>query len=142
MIAIILGIRPEIIKMSPIFRACETLGESYCTLHSGQHYSYEMDRAFFEDLELPQPEHNLDVSSGAHAKQTGEIMTGIERVLDKPMVVPVRGIGTRCLRVPSPDRNCILRPVMGRQLSRTLTGEFRKRTTGLLRITSQRPSSH
>ncbi len=93
MIAIILGTRPEIIKMSPIIRACEALGEDYFTLHTGQHYSYEMDRAFFEDLELPQPEYNLDVGSGTHAEQTGKIMIGIEKILleKKPKVVLVQG---------------------------------------------------
>jgi len=93
MIAIILGTRPEIIKMSPIIRACEILGEDYFTLHTGQHYSYEMDRTFFEDLELPQPKYNLDVGSGTHAEQTGKIMTGIEKILieEKPGIVLVQG---------------------------------------------------
>ena len=50
MIAIVLGTRPEIIKMSPIIRECEAKHLDYFILHSGQHYSYEMDRAFFEDL--------------------------------------------------------------------------------------------
>jgi len=93
MIAIILGTRPEIIKMSPIIRACEALGEDYFTLHTGQHYSYEMDRAFFEDLELPEPKYNLDVGSGTHAEQTGKIMTGIEKILseEEPGIVLVQG---------------------------------------------------
>ena len=93
MIAIIPGTRPEIIKMSPIIRACEALGEDYFTLHTGQHYSYDMDRAFFEDLELPEPKYNLDVGSGTHAEQTGRIMTGIERILleEKPEIVLVQG---------------------------------------------------
>jgi len=93
MIAIILGTRPEIIKMSPIIRACEALGEDYFTLHTGQHYSYEMDRAFFEDLELPEPRYNLDVGSGTHAEQTGKIMTGIEKILseEEPGIVLVQG---------------------------------------------------
>ena len=49
MIAIVLGTRPEIIKMSPVIRECESKGIDYFTLHTGQHYSYEMDRTFFED---------------------------------------------------------------------------------------------
>ena len=57
MIAIILGTRPEIIKMSPVIRECEKKGLDYFILHTGQHYSYEMDRVFFEELELPQPEY-------------------------------------------------------------------------------------
>lgn len=93
MITIILGTRPEIIKMSPIIRECEEKDIEYFTLHTGQHYSYEMDRAFFEDLELPEPRYNLDVGSGTHAEQTGRIMAGIEKILldEKPSIVLVQG---------------------------------------------------
>ncbi len=93
MIAIVLGTRPEIIKMSPIIRECEARNADYFILHSGQHYSYEMDRAFFEDLDLPEPKYNLDVGSGTQAGQTAKIMTGIEDVLVKesPDIVLVQG---------------------------------------------------
>ncbi|MGB4757364.1 MAG: UDP-N-acetylglucosamine 2-epimerase, partial [Candidatus Methanoculleus thermohydrogenotrophicum] len=93
MIAIVLGTRPEIIKMSPIIRECESRNLDYFILHSGQHYSYDMDRAFFEELELPEPKYNLDVGSGTHAEQTGRIRTGIEKVLmqEKPDIVLVQG---------------------------------------------------
>jgi len=93
MIAIILGTRPEIIKMSPVIRECERRGIDYFILHTGQHYSYEMDRVFFEELELPQPEYNLDAGSGTHAEQTGKIMFGVERVLKnvKPDIILVEG---------------------------------------------------
>lgn len=92
-IAIVLGTRPEIIKMSPVIRECERRQLDYFVLHTGQHYSYEMDRVFFEELELPQPEYNLDVGSGSHAEQTGKIMAGIERVLikERPNVILVQG---------------------------------------------------
>ncbi|MDD3136258.1 MAG: UDP-N-acetylglucosamine 2-epimerase (non-hydrolyzing) [Methanoregula sp.] len=93
MIAIVLGTRPEIIKMSPIIRECEAKQIDYFILHTGQHYSYEMDRAFFCDLALPEPKYNLDVGSGSHAEQTSRILTGIERVLEKeaPDIVLVQG---------------------------------------------------
>jgi len=93
MIAIVLGTRPEIIKMSPVIRECERRGIDYFILHTGQHYSYEMDRVFFEELELPPPEYNLDVGSGTHAEQTGKIMFGVERVLKnvKPDIILVEG---------------------------------------------------
>ena len=93
MITIILGTRPEIIKMAPVIRACQRAGAEYSILHTGQHYSYEMDRVFFEELELPQSHDNLDVGSGSHAEQTGKIMAGIEDVLirDKPNRVLVQG---------------------------------------------------
>ncbi|ABN58318.1 MULTISPECIES: non-hydrolyzing UDP-N-acetylglucosamine 2-epimerase [Methanoculleus] len=93
MIAVVLGTRPEIVKMSPIIRECEARNLDYFILHSGQHYSYEMDWAFFEDLELPEPKYNLDVGSGTQAEQTGKILTGIEKVLmqEKPDIVLVQG---------------------------------------------------
>ena len=93
MIAVVLGTRPEIVKMSPIIRECEARNLDYFILHSGQHYSYDMDRAFFEDLELPEPRYNLDVGSGTQAVQTAKIMTGIEDILMKesPDIILVQG---------------------------------------------------
>ena len=85
-ISIIVGTRPEIIKMSPIIRECEKLNLDYFILHTGQHYSYNMDRIFFEQLELPQPKYNLDVGSGSHAEQTGKILIGIGKNLLKENV--------------------------------------------------------
>lgn len=92
-IAIILGTRPEIVKFSSIIRECESIGADYFILHTGQHYSYNMDKVFFEQLELPQPKYNLDVGSGSHGKQTGTMMIGIEQILQKehPDVVLVQG---------------------------------------------------
>ena len=92
-ICIILGTRPEIIKMSPIIRACKKRNVDYFILHTGQHYSYEMDKAFFHDLELSEPKYNLDVGSGTHAVQTAKILTGVEDVLqkEKPDVILVQG---------------------------------------------------
>jgi UDP-N-acetylglucosamine 2-epimerase (non-hydrolysing) len=82
-ISIIVGTRPEIIKMSPIIRECEKLKLDYYILHTGQHYSYNMDRIFFEQLNLPQPKYNLDVGSGSHAEQTGNILIRVEKILQK-----------------------------------------------------------
>jgi len=92
-ISIVLGTRPEIIKMSPVIRECERLGLDYFILHTGQHYSYNMDRVFFEQLELPEAKYNLEVGSGSHAEQTGKMLIGIEKVLQKeePNVVLVQG---------------------------------------------------
>lgn len=83
MIAIILGTRPEIIKMSPIINACEEENIQYQLIHSGQHYSYEMDKVFFQELELPEVDYNLDVGSGTHAGQTAKILAGVEKILIK-----------------------------------------------------------
>ncbi len=92
-ICIILGTRPEIVKFSPIIRECERLHLDYFILHTGQHYSYNMDRVFFEQLELPDAKYNLDVGSGTHGKQTGKMLAGIEEILlrESPDVVLVEG---------------------------------------------------
>src|SRR5207245_11655389 len=69
-IAIVVGTRPEIIKMAPIVRACVDLGEPFLLLHTGQHYSFEMDGVFFRELELPAPPRNLEVRPGSPADHT------------------------------------------------------------------------
>jgi len=92
-ISIILGTRPEIIKMSPVIRELKNKGSDYFILHTGQHYSYNLDRIFFEELELPAAKYNLDVGSGTHAEETGKMLMGIEKILneEKPDVVLVEG---------------------------------------------------
>lgn len=92
-VAVVLGTRPEIIKMSPIVREMERVGIDFFILHTGQHYSYHMDRVFFEQLRLPEPKYNLEVGSGTHAEETGRMMIGIEKVLTKenPDLVLVEG---------------------------------------------------
>jgi UDP-N-acetylglucosamine 2-epimerase (non-hydrolysing) len=89
----VLGTRPEIIKLSSIIRLCESKKLNYFIIHTNQHYSYEMDKIFFNDLELPQPTFNLNVGSGGHGYQTGRMLEGIENFLlkEKPDVTIVEG---------------------------------------------------
>lgn len=92
-IAIILGTRPEIIKMSPIIRECEARKIDYFVLHTGQHYSKELDEDMFRDLELPQPKYNLGVGGQPYRKQVGIMVKEISEILkqEKPDVVIVEG---------------------------------------------------
>lgn len=92
-ISVILGTRPEIIKMTPIIKELEKRGSDYFIIHTGQHYSYEMDRIFFEELELPTPKYNLDIGSGTHGAQTGKMLSLIEDTLlkERPDIVLVQG---------------------------------------------------
>ncbi len=92
-ISIIIGTRPELIKMSPVIRECEKQRLDYFILHTGQHYSYNLDKIFFEELELPAAKYNLDVGSGTHAEETGKMLMEIEKVLKekRPDVVLVEG---------------------------------------------------
>jgi len=79
--------------MSVIITLCEKRNLDYFVIHTGQHYSYNMDKAFFENLELPDPKYNLDVGSGKHGQQTGKILERVEQVLlkEKPSIILVQG---------------------------------------------------
>ena len=79
--------------MSPIIRELEKQQLNYFILHTGQHYSYNMDQVFFEQLKLPEPKYNLKVGSGTHAEETGKMLIGIEKILqkEKPDIVLVEG---------------------------------------------------
>lgn len=91
--AIVLGTRPEIIKMSPVVRALEERSADFLIIHTGQHYSYNLDKVFFEQLNLPLARYNLEVGSGSHAEQTAKALVSIEEVLlrEKPDIVLVEG---------------------------------------------------
>lgn len=92
-IAVVLGTRPEIIKMAPVIRQLERRNADFFILHTGQHYSYNLDRVFFEQLKLAQAKYNLEVGSGSHAEQTAKILISVEKVLqeENPDIVLVEG---------------------------------------------------
>ena len=92
-IAIILGTRPEIIKLAPVIKELGRKQADFFILHTGQHYSHNLDKVFFEQLELPQPGYNLDAGSGTHAEETGRMLIGIEKIIteEKPDAVIVEG---------------------------------------------------
>ena len=94
-ICIVVGTRPEIIKMSPIIRECEKKGLNYVLVHTGQHYSYNMDKVFFDDLGLKEPEYKLDIGEeySTDCSQTGETVKRMEKILtkEKPDIVLVEG---------------------------------------------------
>jgi len=92
-VSAILGTRPEIIKMAPVIRELEKRQESFFILHTGQHYSYNLEKVFFEQLRLPPSKYNLEVGSGSHAEQTGKVLTGVEKMLqqEQPDIILVEG---------------------------------------------------
>jgi UDP-N-acetylglucosamine 2-epimerase (non-hydrolysing) len=94
--AFVFGTRPEIIKLSPLFRLCRRQRISHILIHTGQHYSFEMDRIFFRDLELQNPSYQLKIHARGPYKQnehTARMMMGIEKILvhEKPSHVLVQG---------------------------------------------------
>jgi UDP-N-acetylglucosamine 2-epimerase (non-hydrolysing) len=92
-IAVVLGTRPEIVKMSPVIRALRKKQTDYFIVHTGQHYSYNMDKCFFDQLKLPSAKYNLEVGSGLHGEQTAKMLAAIEKVFisEKPDVILVQG---------------------------------------------------
>ena len=90
----IVGARPNFMKIAPLMAAYSATDKIKPLLvHTGQHYDSTMSDLFFSELGIPQPDLNLGVGSGSHAKQTAQIMTSFEPVLleHKPDAVLVVG---------------------------------------------------
>ena len=88
------GARPNFIKIASLMRSFKKKDNfDILLVHTGQHYDKNMSRRFFDELDIPVPDINLEVGSGSHAVQTAKIMTGFEPVvLDfKPDYVLVVG---------------------------------------------------
>ena len=79
----IVGARPQFIKAAPVSRALVESGHHEFLLHTGQHYDHSMSQVFFDELEIPRPDLNLAIGSGSHGRQTGQMLTGIEEVLQE-----------------------------------------------------------
>jgi UDP-N-acetylglucosamine 2-epimerase len=104
-IATIIGARPQFIKAAAVSRAIAihnrdvsrlTPNSSRLTeilIHTGQHYDDDMSAIFFRELEIPEPNYNLEVGSGPHGRQTGRMLAAIEEVLiaEKPDWVLIYG---------------------------------------------------
>ena len=88
----IFGTRPEIIKLSPVIPLIDKYFKQIL-VHTGQHYSYNMDKLFFEEIKLRDPDFNLSVGSGSHGYQTGTIMMKIEPIIERehPDLLLVQG---------------------------------------------------
>jgi len=85
-ITIIAGARPNFIKIAPIIKAIEKKQSegatvSYRLVHTGQHYDKNLSDTFFEELNIPHPNVNLEVKSGSQAEQTAAIMVAFEKEL-------------------------------------------------------------
>lgn len=98
-IVTIVGARPQFIKMAVVSRAIKNSNSNNkeyineVIVHTGQHYDKNMSDVFFEELDIPKPNYNLNIGSSSHGKQTGEMLIKIEEVIlkEKPDYVMVYG---------------------------------------------------
>jgi UDP-GlcNAc3NAcA epimerase len=88
----VVGNRPQFIKASAVSSRLRALGEEV-TVHTGQHYDAELSQVFFDELELPPPEHLLGIGGGTNTAQTARMLAALEPLLGdvRPDVVLVYG---------------------------------------------------
>jgi UDP-GlcNAc3NAcA epimerase len=88
----LVGARPQFIKAAAVSRLLRKQFREVL-VHTGQHYDENMSDVFFNELGIPAPDYHLGVGSGTHARQTGEMMIGIERVAldEKPDMMLIYG---------------------------------------------------
>jgi UDP-N-acetylglucosamine 2-epimerase (non-hydrolysing) len=95
LIHFIAGARPNFMKLAPMVRAMDARKDEirYQIVHTGQHYDHSMSDVFFDELDIPKPDHFLGCGGGSHAEQTARIMVAYEKLCleEKPDVVVVVG---------------------------------------------------
>lgn len=89
----VLGIRPDWIKMCSVISNLDRTGFPHILVHTGQHYSYDLDGIFFDQLQIRKPDFNLNVGSGSQGEQTARIIERSEKVMarERPDIVIVFG---------------------------------------------------
>jgi UDP-N-acetylglucosamine 2-epimerase (non-hydrolysing) len=92
-VMVVVGTRPEIVKMAPIVRALQKRKIQTTFVHCGQHYDYNMSQQFVEELELPSPDYAYRVRAQSSGAQTAQIIAHMDKLLRKtePAVVLVEG---------------------------------------------------
>lgn len=95
-IVTVVGARPQIIKAAALSRAIRNSFSNEIReiiIHTGQHYDANMSQVFFEELDIPNPNINLNIGSASHGKQTALMLQGIEEVLlaEKPDYIVLYG---------------------------------------------------
>jgi UDP-N-acetylglucosamine 2-epimerase (non-hydrolysing) len=80
LICSVVGARPNFMKMAPVIQEIRNRGIEHYLVHTGQHYDDNMSRVFFDELEMPRPDVDLDVGSDTPARQTARIMIAFEDV--------------------------------------------------------------
>ena len=89
----ILGARPQFVKAATVSRQFQKMGIDEILVHTGQHFDANMSQVFFDEMEIPAPHYNLEISGLNHGAMTGRMLEKIETVLlsEKPDYVLVYG---------------------------------------------------
>lgn len=89
----VLGARPQFVKAATVSRAFKDFGVDELIIHTGQHFDRNMSEVFFEEMEIPRPHYNLEISGLSHGAMTGRMLEQVENVLiaEKPNWVLVYG---------------------------------------------------
>ena len=96
-IILVVGARPNFMKIAPIYAELQSRGQELILLHTGQHYDDNMSKVFFDDLGMPKPDIYMGIGSGSHAYQTGTVMIEFEKICqekDPSMVVVVGDVNS------------------------------------------------
>lgn len=83
-IVTIVGARPQFIKAAAVSRVVQSQYNDRVEeilVHTGQHFDENMSKVFFEELDIPEPKYNLELSGGQHGAMTGRMLEAIEKVL-------------------------------------------------------------
>jgi UDP-N-acetyl-L-fucosamine synthase len=104
----VVGTRPEIIRLSRVMAALDEHCD-HILVHTGQNYDYELNQVFFDDLQVRKPAHFLNAAQGGAAQTIGNIIGGIDKVLEleKPEAMLVLGDTNSCLAVIAAKRRKI-----------------------------------
>lgn len=88
----LVGARPQFVKLAPLATRLQKAYQ-HLIIHSGQHYNYNLSGAFFDQLSIPKPDKNLNIGSGNHGWQTGQILEKFEKILlrSRPDMVLIYG---------------------------------------------------
>jgi UDP-N-acetylglucosamine 2-epimerase (non-hydrolysing) len=99
MFDLVVGTRPNFMKVAPVWRALGARGRAARLIHTGQHFDAAMSDVFFRDLGMPAPDTRLECGGGTHGEQTAAVLVGVERELTerRPSVVVVVGDVTSTL---------------------------------------------
>lgn len=93
-IATIVDPRPKFIKCAPLSRETRKIHQE-CTINTSLHYDYKMSKSFFDELDIPEPDYNINMGSSSRGRQTGTLLGAIEDILikerERPQIVGLFG---------------------------------------------------